>query len=69
MTSEERLDLIKNLAKAGKKAKKRGRPAKAKVQSDFVPLEPTAPSENDIREEIEFLTQYKAENYINYEQD
>ena len=60
MTSEERLELIKNLAKAGKKAaktsRKRGRPAKTKVDSDFVPLAPMAPSQHDIEEEYEFLT-------------
>lgn len=65
MTSEERLELIATLAKKGAKKKKS---VTRKLKSDFVPLEPIAPSERDIEEEIEFLTNYKAENYINYEE-
>ena len=64
MTSEERLELIKNLAKAGKKpakkavktSRKRGRPAKTKVDSDFVPLAPMAPSQHDIEDEYDLIT-------------
>ena len=70
MTSEERLELIKQFAlkNAAKKKKRPGRKAKPKVESDFVPLEPTAPSHHDINEELEFLTQHTAEQFINHEE-
>jgi hypothetical protein len=64
MTSEERLKLIKSLAKKVKKKTKR---AAKKIESDFVPLEPTAPTENDITEEFNILTRYTADQYINEE--
>lgn len=74
MTSEERLELIKQIAKknnASKKKKKKrpGRPAKKKVESNFIPMEPTSPSHHDIAEEFAFLTDNNAEQFINYEQD
>ena len=65
MTSEERLKLIKSLAK---KAKKKTKREAKKIESDFVPLEPTAPTENDINEELRNLTRYTADQYINYEE-
>lgn len=64
MTSEERLNLIKSLVKKSKKKSKR---ETKKVNSDFVPLEPTAPTENDINEEFDILTRYTANQYINEE--
>jgi hypothetical protein len=73
MTNEKRLSLIEQIVKSSKKdktlktPKKRGRPPKAKTESNFVPMEPTAPSHHDINEEFEYLTNNKAESFINYE--
>ena len=64
MTSSERLRLIKSLVK---KTKKKAKRAAKNIQSDFVPLEPTAPSERDILEEFDNLTRYTANTYINNE--
>jgi len=64
MTEKQRINLIKKLAKKGKKKR-----APKKVDSDFVALEPIAPSENDISEEFEHLTRYTADQYINYEEE
>ena len=65
MTEVERLNLIESLVK---KAKKKTKRASKEIQSDFVPLEPTAPTEDDINEEFDNLTRYKADQYINYEE-
>lgn len=65
MTSSERLKYIKSLVKKTKKKSKR---VPKKVDSDFVPLEPTAPTEDDINEEFNNLTRYTADQYINYEE-
>lgn len=62
MTSEERLKLIKSLVK---KAKKKAKRETKKTESDFVPLKPTAPTEFDIHEELDNLTRYTANQYIN----
>jgi|TARA_B110000908_G_C10247649_1_gene449762 hypothetical protein len=64
MTEVERLNLIKSLVK---KAKKKAKRASKEIQSDFVPLEPTAPTEFDIHEELDNLTRYTANQYINNE--
>ena len=65
MTEKQRLKLIKKFAEKGKKKKMR---ASKKVVTDYVALEPTAPTENDIREEYDNLTRYTANQYINYEE-
>jgi len=67
MTNEERLKLITKLAKKGNKKRKKVS-SKKKIESNFVPLEPIAPSEHDINEEFEFLTNYNAENFLNNEE-
>ena len=67
MTNEERLKLITKLAKKGNKKRKKVS-SKKKIESNFFPLEPIAPSEHDINEEFEFLTNYNAENFLNNEE-
>lgn len=65
MTSSERLKYIKSLVKKTKKKSKR---VPKKSDEDFVPLEPTAPTEDDINEEFNNLIRYTADQYINYEE-
>jgi hypothetical protein len=64
MTSEQRLNLIKSIVK---KSKKKIKWESKKINDDFVPLKPTAPTENDINEEFDILTRYTADQYINEE--
>lgn len=65
MTSSERLKYIKSLVKKTKKKSKR---VSKKVDSDFVPLAPTAPTHEDISEEYGNLVRYTANQYVNYEE-
>ena len=65
MTSSERLKYIKSLVEKTKKKSKR---APKKSNEDFVPLEPVAPSQQDINEEYNNLVRYSADQYINYEE-
>lgn len=65
MTSSERLKYIKSLVEKTNKKSKR---VSKKVDSDFVPLEPLAPTHEDISEEYSNLVRYKADQYINYEE-
>ena len=65
MTSEERWKYIKFLVEKTKKKSKQGT---KKSNEDFVPLEPVAPSQQDISEEYNNLVRYSADQYINYEE-
>ena len=64
MTEKQRINLIKKLAKKGKKKR-----TPKKIDSDFVALEPIAPNDNDINEEYAHLTRYTADQHINYEEE
>ena len=65
MTSSERLKCIKSIVEKTKKKSKR---VSKKINSDFVPLAPTAPTSEDISEEYDNLTRHTADQYINYEE-
>ena len=71
MTEKQRLALIKKIAKRLDRKRKglpdRGRLAKAKptFAEDYVDFAPKAASEDDIREEFDFMTKYTADSLIN----
>lgn len=68
MTSEERLKLIEEAVKKANAKRKKNKVDKV-IKSNYVPLEPSAPNHHDINEELGYLTEYKAETYINYEEE
>jgi hypothetical protein len=68
MTNEERLNLIEEIVKKVN-AKRKMTTCSRPIKSLYAPLEPATPSHHDINEELGYLTEYKAESYINYEEE